>query len=436
MDGPGGLGIVLLRRQMHPLRLNGWSRAKTTIDAFIPALRPLTSVPADTSHPVQAEVARAWAALPPAVSGADGVVSPFASSTAAPTTAPPPSTHKAAVVAARKLSEAHTAWCRGQIRASLSPLGRLVWERASGKGSKAWLDMAPLYPSRSMTSVEARVATSIWLHADIHELGRLPDPSGRSSLRADRAGHVQRHGGLKRTYADLALEGGHRVYTEGSIFSEFPAWMDATARGGIASGSQRKMDVVTVPLAGLTGLAIDPTIIDSTSPDLLDQWRSTVDTPCPLAAAEAVKRAHYADTPPAWQLFPCGHGTQADMGPGAHACAAELARLIATRRNGGHPPTRSLLDSVTREVYGRLGFSVMRELADQIISSFAGSPRAGLTADNAYTHSRFRQGGMGGRSAAGAPAALCSCGRADVARLGCACNASQPGGQTRRRERR
>ena len=109
------------------------------------------------------------------------------------------------------------------------------------------------------------------------------------------------------------------------------------------------------------------------------------------------------------------------MGPGAHACVAELSRLIAARRNGGEPARRQLQDSVRRELYARLGTAVMRELADQIISAFAAKPRAGLTRDNLYTHSTFHTG-----SARSAAAAACSCAAADVARFGCACNASAP----------
>jgi hypothetical protein len=32
----------------------------------------------------------------------------------------------------------------------------------------------------------------------------------------------------------------------------------------------------------------------------------------------------------------------------------------------------------------------MRELAQQVITTFSGSPRRGLTAENAYTHSMYR----------------------------------------------
>ena len=78
------------------------------------------------------------------------------------------------------------------------------------------------------------------------------------------------------------------------------------------------------------------------------------------------------------------------MGPGAHECADELARLIATRRNGDTPPRRDFVGTVRREVYGRLGLALKRELSEQIISSFACCPRAGLTAENAHVHSRYR----------------------------------------------
>ena len=39
--------------------------------------------------------------------------------------------------------------------------------------------MAPLYPSRRLTSEQARVATLLWLHGTIAELAGTADPTGR-----------------------------------------------------------------------------------------------------------------------------------------------------------------------------------------------------------------------------------------------------------------
>ena len=155
--------------------------------------------------------------------------------------------------------------------------------------------------------------------------------------------------------------------------------MSARARRGVQSGAKRRMDVVTIPSISLTGMAIDPTVLDPGSRECLQLWSNHADATCPLLSAERAKREHYADLPPAWKLFPCGHGVilpqarrhtsrghvtrlrrlkvaQGDMGPaGAHECADELARLIATRRNGDTPPRRDFVGTVRREVYGRLG---------------------------------------------------------------------------------
>ena len=281
--------------------------------------------------------------------------------------------------------------------------------------------MTPLYASRRLSSDEHRVATCIWLHGDIAELiGGSAEPTGRSTMRADRAGRIHRHHGVARTYADLCFEAGHRVWIEAPVFPEFTDATSTKARGGVLRGSLRRIDVLATPIGGLTGHAIDPRVMDPARSDLLERWAASASSPCPLKAAEDAKHEHYADLPLAWTLRPCGHGTQGDMGPGAHACVNALALEIATRRNGGVLPPRDWVDSVRRELYGRLVLSMMRELANQILSKFSASPRAGLTKDNAYTHSAFVSGGFGAVSL-GAPA--CSCGSDNVARVGCVCNA-------------
>ena len=418
----------VLAGALHGLRLNGWSRAKSAIGEFLPSLSYLTVIPAAPTHPVHAEVARAWHALPQAVAGAKGVLSPFFVD--APTTAPPPSTIKAAVVASQhKLSAALSCMQRSVVRTGLSPLGRLLWERAADKGAKHWLNTTPLYASRRLSSDEYRVAACLWLHGDIAELVGTADPSGRSLMRADRAGRIYRHHGVARTYADLCIEAGNRVWTEAAVFPEFTDAMSTAARGGVERGSSRRIDVLATPMGGLTGHAIDPRVLDPGSPALLERWAASSDSPCPLEAAEHVKLVHYADLPLAWTLRPCGHGTQGDMGPGAHACANALALQLATRRSGGITPTRDYVDVVRREVYGRLGVSLMRELANQIIATFGGNPRAGLTKTNAYVHSAFRAGGIGARSLA----TSCICADGDAARVGCVCNAPPGAGEARRR---
>ena len=223
----------------------------------------------------------------------------------------------------------------------------------------------------------------------------------------------------------MFVEAGYQVWTEAQILPEFDDSMSAAARGGVASGSARRMDVAAVPPdTSLTAHAADPSVLDGAAPEFLEAWCRSADAPCPLEAAENVKRVHYGDLAPRWKFHPCAHGTQGDMGPGAHACVKELSRLIATRRNGGVSPPQRLLDAVRREVYGRLTVSLMRELADQIIKNFATDTRRGLTAANKYTHSRFRAGARGGRSAA----ATCSCDSAHVLRFGCVCNAAAPRG--------
>ena len=331
VSGPGGLDISVLAEELHVLRLNGWSRAKVAIGQCLPSLAHLTVIPAVPTHPVHAEVVRAWEALPLAVAGADGVRSPFAD--AAPTTAPPPSTTKAAVVAAQhKLSNALSTTRRAAVRAGLTPLGRLLWERAADTGAKHWLNMTPLYASRRLSSDEHRVATCIWLHGDIAELiGGSAEPTGRSTMRADRAGRIHRHHRVARTYADLCFEAGHRVWIEAPVFPEFTDATSTKARGGVLWGSLRRIDVLATPIGGLTGHAIDPRVMDPARSDLLERWAASASSPCPLKAAEDVKYAHYADLPLAWKLRPCGHACR--KGPWAPAHT-----LVSTRWRWRSPP--------------------------------------------------------------------------------------------------
>ena len=154
VSGPGGLDISVLAEELHVLRLNGWSRAKVAIGQCLPSLAHLTVIPAVPTHPVHAR----WYALGrlcPLLSPAPTAVSSPLFVDAAPTTAPPPSTTKAAVVAAQhKLSNALSTTRRAAVRAGLTPLGRLLWERAADTGAKHWLNMTPLYASRRLSSDE------------------------------------------------------------------------------------------------------------------------------------------------------------------------------------------------------------------------------------------------------------------------------------------
>ena len=98
---------------------------------------------------------------------------------------------------------------------------------------------------------------------DIAELiGGSAEPTGRSTMRADRAGRIHRHHGVARTYADLCFEAGHRVWTEAPVFPEFSDAMSTKARGGVLRGSLRRIDVLATPIGGLTGHAIDPRVMD------------------------------------------------------------------------------------------------------------------------------------------------------------------------------
>jgi hypothetical protein len=70
----------------------------------------------------------------------------------------------------------------------------------------------------------------------------------------------------------------------------------------------------------------------------------------------------------------------------------DLGRALACRRNGTATPHPRHLAAATREVRARVGVALMRELADQIAGSIAGSPHAALAGATRYVHTAWRAG--------------------------------------------
>ena len=102
--------------------------------------------------------------------------------------------------------------------------------------------------------------------------------------------------------------------------------------------------------------------------------------------------AHYPDVPPGFVLCPVGITTQASCGALGKQLLSDLGRMLACRRNGTATPHPRHLAAATREVRARVGVALMRELADQIAGSIAGSPHAALAGAARYVHTAWRPG--------------------------------------------
>jgi len=349
-SGPGCLGIARMAEELALCRVQSWKRSAAVVAQHFPDLAHLASIPAVIVHPVHAEIASAWASLPAAVTSADGVVSPLvpvpapvpvpvpapSPAPAAPHTALPPSTDdKATVAASVALRNAFSKEQRDAIRRSLNAEELAIFDAAAAPGARAWADVAPGPGVPALDGDAARVAHCLWLGAPIPELSTAADPLGRRRVGSDAAGRVHRHSGLVSIVGDLMVEAGVKVWHEvPGIYGPFPADMPAAARGRTAHGEARRMDLVGVT-ADLKGACVDPTLRDTAAPSVLGRAGGPAAV---LAAAEADKEAHYADTPPPFVFFAFAAGMETNLGPGASQLLSDLSMRIATRRNGGEQP--------------------------------------------------------------------------------------------------
>ena len=130
------------------------------------------------------------------------------------------------------------------------------------------------------------------------------------------------------------VAGGYKVWLEVTgIYGPFPADMPAAARGRVANGEARRMDLVGVT-TDLRGECVDPSLRDTAAPTVLARQ-----TPAEvLAAAEAVKDAHYADTPEPFAFTAFAAGMETNLGPAATKLLNDLSMRIARRRNEGRNP--------------------------------------------------------------------------------------------------
>jgi hypothetical protein len=212
------------------------------------------------------------------------------------------------------------------------------------------------------------------------------------------------------------VEAGYKVWHEvPGLYGPFPADMPAAARGTVAKGEARRMDLVGVN-AALQGAFVDPSLRDTAAPSVLRARQTPAEA---LAAAAAVKNAHYADTPEPFSFTAFVAGTETNLDESASQLLDDLALRIARRRNGGEQPADRLLNAVRRNARARVGRAIMAQLAWQVSSAFVASPSAALAKAKRYRHTSWRKGGA-------ACATACTCGAAEVSGplQACCCNAT------------
>ena len=262
----------------------------------------------------------------------------------------------------RALSAAMAAHRREALFLSMDELDRTLLEASHGKHGRAWADVTPTYACYHMTSTQARLAYCIWLGGEVAELRGAADPRGRDRLRNDAAGRVLRHTAACDSIGDMEKEAGHNVWTEVTgLFGPFPLDMPASARGQVTNGEARRIDLVTTDRS-LEGKLIDPTVQDPATPGAVAAAAVApeADPNRVLNDAEAVKHAHYPDTPPGFKLHPVALSTQMGVGDCGREYFAQLGLALARRRNGTDSPHGRLVAAATREVYARVGVALMR----------------------------------------------------------------------------
>ncbi len=130
------------------------------------------------------------------------------------------------------------------------------------------------------------------------------------------------------------------------LYGKFPESMPAAARGRVINGEQRWMDLVAVS-AMLEAFYVDPTLIDPAAPSAQLARLS------PLAAAEAHKAIHSADTPAPYTMLALMR-VQASMifdyalatTRAQYAEAARLRRALGTGARGSWEPRQEAQTSV------------------------------------------------------------------------------------------
>ena len=274
---------------------------------------------------------------------------------------------------------------RAALFDSLDGTGKAVLELATARGTRGWADAAPLFSYRQLTSLQARVAATLWLGGQLAELAGRADPTGRALMRG--AAPALRHTPVVQAHLDLLLQTGGRVYKEPpGLFGEYSPAVPHNVRSS-ATGTGRRPDGAAV--IGMTAFLFDPTVQDGATPDDVARLASAGAGTKPVRAvtkAEAAKLAYYGpDVPLGFDFYACGYDTAAGCGAGAHAFHHMLARLIATKKNGGQPPSSKLILFALKDVKERIGIAVMRAVADSVIKGFADSPHAALANAQRYT---------------------------------------------------
>jgi hypothetical protein len=271
---------------------------------------------------------------------------------------------------------------REVLFASLSDAGKLLLELAAAPGARAWADAMPRFAYHKLSDAQARVAYSLWLGATITELVGRTDPTGRDLLRA--APPARRHTAVLRAHLLAGVQTGARTYQE--VEGLFPAWglsQVAVKDRRADHGELRRMDMVLEQDMQL--IYADPTLVDGLTAGDVEARTRNAEAPRAVVAAEADKVKYYGpDVPAGTSFFACGYDTLTGCGKGAKEFQHLLAVRTAWRANEGNPPSAHLVDFKALDIRQRIGIAVMRACADSLITQFARSPHAALTAKKRF----------------------------------------------------
>ena len=279
------------------------------------------------------------------------------------------------------LSDAASTFHRQSVFRALDRRQQLIMACSSQPNASAWLNAWPTFVDDSLGHVEGRIAHQIFLGAKIPILADnagTPDKTGRAVLRASTGPRTYTHDDLNYLLIDLEIEAGNRTFREPLGFFSHAHAADAasplpvTAEPAAAASDtvdRRRGDTLSINPRTWVKFIHDVVRTDCASDTLLALHDALSKPLRGLDKVENKKDADYAaDIIPGCSFFPCGVGTQGELGARARLTVGRLAAAIATRLNGGHEASGPVTASVLLDIRRRLGVRLMRGQARQILA--------------------------------------------------------------------